>query len=95
MEKKSVVKLKKFTRTPAAYDVRISEERLMLKLSTIAVAILFAALGFLLEGNVSAIHRSISKISEAQQQMAVMLARVDTNVRNMERRLDKLEPERK
>ncbi len=98
MYKDTTAKLKKIVKADKEESPDISNDRIMLRLAQIVLCIITPVLGFLLTGYIGAMHKamdsmaaSIARISDTQESLAIMLARVDTNVRNVDERLDRIE----
>lgn len=72
-------------------NVEPARDQIFLQLARITLVVMLSTLGFLMDGYLSAINRTIEKISNTQEQMAVTFARVDQNVQNIDRRLNRLE----
>lgn len=69
-----------------------ASDKLMLQLARILIVAMLPVFGFLVSNTIGAMNKTIEKISDTQEQMAVMLARVDESVRHIEQRLDRIEP---
>jgi hypothetical protein len=95
-------KLKKITKIDSHNEPDTADDRLMLKLARIALVVLLPVLGVLISDYVDSMRKSMDEMSVSIQDMrnkqtrlAVILSRVDTNVQNIEKRLDNLEPRKK
>ncbi len=70
---------------------KILTDKIMLRLAHIAIVLLLTMLGFLMTSYVGKLDKAIERITQTQEQMAIMLARVDENITHTERRLQRLE----
>ena len=73
-------------------------DRLMLQLARMVIIVMMMALGFLLNSYLGSINKaidntaaSLSKISDTQERLSVMLARIDVTVQAIDRRVNKTE----
>lgn len=76
----------------------VLRDRIMLKLARVAIALMLPMIAFLMHGYLDSIRKtmdsmaaSIERISDAQERLSIVLARVDEAVHHIERRLDKNE----
>lgn len=70
---------------------KIITDKIMLRLSHIAIAVLLALLGFLMTQYVGKLDKAIEKITQTQEQLTVVVARLDENLRNIDRRIERIE----
>lgn len=73
-------------------------DRIMLQLARIVILIMLSLTGFLINHYLNSIHKTmdhmglaIEEMGDMQRQIAITLIRMDENVRNIERRLEKTE----
>lgn len=73
-------------------------DRIMLQLARMLIIVMLSVVGFLLNGYINAMNRaidnmalSIGKISDTQEQLAIMMARMDVTVRAVDQRTQKTE----
>jgi len=72
------------------HEKRITE-KILLKLARIAIILMLSVTGFLLNSYLSSMNKAIDKISETQERLAIMVARIDETVRNTDQRLNRNE----
>jgi hypothetical protein len=84
--------------SPEKEEAAALSPRFMLQLARVVIVAMLSALGFLLNGYVGSLNKtldnmavSIGKIGDTQERLAIMLARVDENVRGIDQRLSKNE----
>ena len=80
------------------YGFHAVNDRIMLQLARMLIIVMLSIVGFLLNGYVNAMNRvvdnmalSIDKISDTQEQLAIMMARMDVTVRAVDQRTQKTE----
>jgi hypothetical protein len=70
---------------------KIITDKIMLRLSHLAIISLLSLLGYLMTSYLGNLDKAISKITQTQEQLTIMVTRVDETVRNLDHRLERIE----